>query len=222
MKEWFYGLTRGKQIVIGVLLAHAFCLLILMTDYFCKMRPAKRHKIAVNMVQIEAPKKPAAVVKVAPVKPASKKVAPVKAPPKPTPTPKKKEVAPPPPQKSVDASLLKEIEDNLEILSNHLPPTQQKTVIQIPTFSEARPRESNQGTMDETIAAFLQEALTLPEFGEVKVFLSIDTVGQLQSLEIISSRSEKNARFLKNRLPELHYPCLNEGASLTIVFSNAL
>lgn len=74
----------------------------------------------------------------------------------------------------------------------------------------------------EEITSFLQSKLKLPEYGEVKIRLEIDPKGHLLSMNILESRSEKNSSFLKNRLPELQFPCFNESSSLTIVFKNAL
>jgi hypothetical protein len=74
----------------------------------------------------------------------------------------------------------------------------------------------------EKIVAFMQQALLLPEYGQVRVEVSIDKNGNLEKFTIIDTKSEKNAEFLKNQLPTLRFPCLNEAVSLTIVFSNEL
>ena len=55
MKKWFYGLTRAKQIIVGTLLAHVFCLLCLCIDSFFHPLPKKRQKVHVRTFQIEAP-----------------------------------------------------------------------------------------------------------------------------------------------------------------------
>jgi hypothetical protein len=245
MRNWFYQLSRGKQIAIAVLMAHICCLIALSADYFFRAAPKKRQKIAVNLVQIVPPKIPVQV-KSRPV-PTPKKLPPKPIPAEPTPqitpspvaAPKVKPTAKSPlppaskkappkatplnsPQPDAHASLLKEIEANLESIASPSTPSKAKTVIHIPTLSEIAYHPNTEQSSDETIASFLQETLTLPEFGEVRMFLSIDATGHLQSLEILTSKSEKNAAFLKNRLPELQFPCLNGGASLTVVFSNAL
>jgi hypothetical protein len=60
------------------------------------------------------------------------------------------------------------------------------------------------------LIVFFQGNLELPEKGDVKVNLEIDRQGKLVHFEIIDSESTKNEEFLKNRLPELKLPCLNE------------
>ncbi len=229
MKNWFYKLSRGKQIVVAVLLAHFGCLLFLSADYLLSWAPPKRRKVVVNMVTIAPPNVPV---------PAQRQSAPVakKSTPKP-PTLKKPEVKPaskpekksappqtiakaPPPPETV--SLLQEIEASLETIASPAPTPAPKTTLHIPTLTEIIRETPSNGCSDEIIAAFLQEVLTLPEFGDVRVSMTIDRSGHLKSLEVLVAKSEKNATFLKNRLPELQYPCLNEEASLTVLFSNAL
>jgi hypothetical protein len=77
----------------------------------------------------------------------------------------------------------------------------------------------------ETLIAYLQGCLDLPEFGEVKVELEIDRNGHLVHFEILEEKSKKNAEFLKKRLPELVLPCFNnssnETAAFTITFKNS-
>lgn len=118
---------------------------------------------------------------------------------------------------------LREIEDSLAILAT---PVAEKKVtdIEIPTFPPSEQVLAldivEQSSAIETLAFFLQQALRLPEFGEVKVCLSIDRQGHLLVFDIVEAKSEKNAQFLKNQLPLLQFPCLNEVVSLTITFTN--
>jgi len=75
-------------------------------------------------------------------------------------------------------------------------------------------------TDSEQIAALLQQELELPEFGEVKIKLSINRFGHLETVEILESKSQKNEAFLKKRLGEIQFPQLKETMSLTIAFTN--
>jgi hypothetical protein len=217
MKIWFYRLSRAKQIALGVLVAHVSLVLFLLADNLYQTWPTKRRKVIVNMVHITPPK--ATVQAVSPKKsepiekkpPQLKKTAakPIKA-------------AKPEPQPDSHTALLKEIEACIETIAAHAPLPATKTTIQIPTLrvpTSATTIEAE--SSDEIIAVFLGQMLTLPEFGEVRAFLAIDRWGHLQTLDILDAKSAKNAAFLKNRLPELQFPCLNEGVSLTVVFSNA-
>lgn len=228
MKKWFYKLSRAGQIVVTVLLAHFGCLLFLSADYLLSRSLLKRRKVVVNMVTIAPPKtqaltptKSAPAPKItAPKPPVAKK--PVAQPvAKPETKPEAIAKTPPPP-KPETVSLLKELEASLETITAPTHPLSQKPVMHIPILTEIIRETSASGSSDEIIAAFLQEALTLPEFGDVRVKMAIDRLGRLKSLDVLTAKSEKNATFLKNRLPELQYPCLNEEASLTVLFSNAL
>ncbi len=79
---------------------------------------------------------------------------------------------------------------------------------------------------EEHLIAFLQQTLSLPEYGEVLTELTLNRQGELLAVRIVSSQSEQNGTFLKKRLPELFYPWFNETAplgdkaSFTVVFRN--
>jgi hypothetical protein len=208
MKNWFLGLTRFKKILCVVLFGHGFVLFSMMIQHWITFAPPKRKQIAVHTFRVAPPPKQTIVHAPAPKKEAvvGKKQAPKKGTDKP--------VAKSP---RVDQKLVKEIEASLAAVSSPTKTTKQE--IAIPTLSFDLPEEMSPA---ETIAVFLREALQLPEFGEVRVELSIDSSGRLEKLEILESKSEKNAEFLRNQLPELLFPCLNRGVNLTIVFSNDL
>lgn len=214
MKKWFYRLSKGRQIAAAVLAVHFLFLTVLSIQYFWHKLPAKRHKVAINMVRIEPPKAKASAPKKTASQPAKKQ----------TPTAKKAPAKPTPKTEPVVSNqLLKDLAESLEKVTTISTPSPPKPTVHIPQLSETKQQEPlPDGTAEEKVALYLQDALTLPEFGEVRAQLTIDRLGRLQSLEIITAQSEKNALFLKNRLPELQFPCLNESVSLTVVFSNAL
>lgn len=68
--------------------------------------------------------------------------------------------------------------------------------------------------------------LKLPEYGDVKVKLTIDRMGKITFIKIISFQSAKNASFIEQNLPKLKMPPFGDnfkGASVydfTIVLSN--
>ena len=201
------------QIGAVVVALHLFCLFVWTGSYLWHRATTKRHKIAVNMVRIEPPAKSAPKVAAAP-KPVPKKTV---AAPKPVPKAAKPKPAAPTPKPKSEA-LLQEIAAHLDAISAPSNPPMKKTEVHIPEL--ATPQSSTAAGSEETIALILQESLTLPEFGEVRVQLSIERRGRLRSMEVLHTKSEKNAAFLRNRLPELQFPCLNEDTTLTIVFSN--
>ena len=72
----------------------------------------------------------------------------------------------------------------------------------------------------------LQSSLQLPEMGDVRVKISIAAPGKLTSVQILDTKSAKNAEWLKNQLPLLELPCFNDYGILdaflefTITFRN--
>lgn len=201
--------TRGKQIAVAVLLAHAFLLTMLGADHWMHRTKVERKPVAVRTFVLE-PLPKAAFPTTSPTKTTSPKKT----------TPKPQQKKPPAPTAPQD-HLLAEIEKNLESLTASTP-TVKKAKIAIPTLNTQPQAQPTESFAIEQIAALLQENLELPEFGEVKIKLSINRLGVLETLEILDAKSEKNGEFLKKRLPELPFPCLNEVTTLTIVFSNAL
>ncbi|MDE3045070.1 MAG: hypothetical protein KGJ02_00270 [Verrucomicrobiota bacterium] len=211
----FRSLTRGKQITLGVLCAHALLVILMLGNYWIDRPLPRRRPIAVRTFRAPSPQ-PVAIQSSSLVKPAPKKTTsqPTKAIPKAVPKKVAPVVSPP------SDALLQEITKNLESLSTPVPST--KSAIAVPTIQFNTPHEEEKETDFDSIALFLQNALELPEYGEVKVRLTIDTAGHVASLEILETKNEKNEEFLKKRLPELQFPCLNKSASLSVVFKNAL
>lgn len=239
MLPWFYALSRKKQIVVTVLGLHGFLLLGLMVEHWIFHIP-KRTAIAVKTVRMVAPVAQIAVPtpvvqnkkpeppKLSVPKKAPPPVAAKPAPPRkivPAPTPKKQPIAQKAPPPSKQNSLIEEISSSFAALAapgiKTVAPTTKKP-LSIPKLDlSVTPTDALPNTTDEVIA-FLQESLKLPEYGEVKAKITIDIRGQLVSVEIVEAKSAKNGQFLKNRLPELQFPCFNETTSLTIVFRNAI
>lgn len=213
-KLWqsYLSLSRLQQIAIGVLAAHAVCFFALCLHHLASFRPPPKHPILVRtqtpVKQIAATPKPPAK---APSKPAAKPTPPVKpapkeapkketkkptlsptptkkAPPKESPKPKESVSAPPP---AKELPIPKRLPQKMASLQN------------IEEKDEELP-------VQEQLIAFLQNTLELPEYGEVKVRLEFDRWGTLKQCTILEAKSPKNSEFLKNRLPELVFPCFND------------
>jgi len=218
MKTWFFSLTRAKQIVLSVLTAHTLCVLSLLinhvwttkksqntfTVHTVRLTPALQQPPVVATASTQRPV--AAVSGPSPTKKPS--TAPTKkttSTPKTKPSPKPVTAAPPLPE-PVKPAL------TVPVLSLPTPSSTPTPSTPTTTTSSLSPTE--------TIGTFLRDCLELPEFGEVKLRLTLDKSGRLLDLEILEAKSEKNAQFLKNRLPELEFPWLNENTTVTIVFRN--
>lgn len=142
-----------------------------------------------------------------------------------------------------DEALLKEIASQLEALQSVK--SQPKPDLSIPQKVMAKPalegalphpdgkqalttgKESSPVLKyGEFLIGYFQEALDLPEYGDVKAKIQIDRFGKLVECEILEAKSLKNAEFLKNQLPGLTFPCLNDfgiletAQTFTITFRN--
>jgi outer membrane biosynthesis protein TonB len=186
-----------KKIALAVLAAH-FMLLIL--GSYTYNRPKRIRPIAVRTITIPVepppPSKPAPAPKATPKPSPKQPPAPKSAPP----PPKKSEPPPPPPKKKSELTI----------------PSQLKK--STPQTPKELPEDVN---FKEILVAILQNALELPEYGEVKAKIEVNPQGRVVKVEILETKNQKNGEFLKNQLPELSLPCLNEMQSFTIVFKNA-
>ena len=115
---------------------------------------------------------------------------------------------------SDSAYLFEEIAEKLDALSSRKQPTHCKKNLLVPSEVPIRVEEANTSPIDprysDHLILFLQNALDLPEHGEVKALIEIDRYGNLIDCIILDSKSRKNSDFLKNRLPDLAFPCFND------------
>jgi len=58
----------------------------------------------------------------------------------------------------------------------------------------------------EFLVAYLQQHLHLPDFGEVKVEISLRQDGNIEKYVVLKTESEKNRKYLEERLPALRFP----------------
>jgi outer membrane biosynthesis protein TonB len=61
-----------------------------------------------------------------------------------------------------------------------------------------------------TLIGYLKQTLNLPEYGEVKIQLTLKQDGSVVNLLVIKTESEKNRRYLETSLPHLRFPHLLE------------
>lgn len=212
--NYFLTLSRGKQIGLVVCMVHLFAVFGLMCHHLVSRRlkppksmivrtitPPVERKTQTTKAESTVPKiqQPVAATTPKP-KPAtpSKKPAPVK------PAPIAKKEAP-----VKQERLLKEIAESLETLNTDS--KKARTALALP--SKIAPKTEvveDSPNYGEFLIGYLQTALDLPEYGEVRARLEIDRFGRLIDCEILEAKSLKNAEFLKNQLPQLTFPCLND------------
>ncbi len=228
--RFFQLLPRGKQIGAIVCLLHLLAIFALLGHHLASRRQKPPRPMIVRTItpfkaEQQAPKIKKEAITAAKSQPAAK--------PKPTPQPKKeiaakKIEAAAPPVKNQNA--LKEIAESLKTLSSEIEkPIRSNLVLPAkiqPKTQFTPPASEESPSYGEFLIAYLQNALDLPEYGDVKATLEIDRFGKLIQCQILEAKSTKNGQFLKNQLPELVFPCLNDFGILdptqtfTITFRN--
>lgn len=213
------------KIIFGVLGSHFFLLVCLLIHHFSSHRFKAARPIAVKVYSPPAPSIPPppkkeahpAPAKAAAPKPAAPKTAPT-AKPKPSPS---KENSPPKKDK-----IAQEIAKSLDVLKSESKQSRQEIKVPSKLQADLPPSSIADPTYPEFLIAFLQTNLELPELGTVKVKLEIDRFGHLVDCEVLEAQSKKNAEALKNQLPTLAFPCLNDygireaSETFTITFKN--
>ncbi len=218
----FLVLSRSKQIAIAVCFIHFTAILGLFIHHLGNRRQPSRPMVVktfhVNAEQnIKAEALPVVTKSI-------KKTAPVqsKLPRKAKPVTKKKGITTPAKEKN----LLKEIAGSLETLSSE--PKKSRPILTLPP--QLRPKAQIESKSDpsygESLTAFLETALDLPEYGQVRAEIEIDQFGRLISCNILETRSLKNSEFLKTQLPNLIFPYFDDfgitdvSQTFTVVFRN--
>lgn len=222
----FQTLTRARQIAVSVLLAHLLFLLVATGHHLFHGMKIMPRKIAVRSVSIAQAPTPqiVPVVKSAPVSKAvvAAKPAPV--------------VKPVTTKKAISTSVAKKppLQKVAPVAALPVEQPKVKTPLSVPVIAPFQPSVKQlyteevvkDQTYGEFLIGYLQGALELPELGDVKMKLEIDRFGRLIDCEILETRSVKNGEFLKIRLPELSFPCLNDfdiletAHTFTITFRN--
>jgi outer membrane biosynthesis protein TonB len=89
--------------------------------------------------------------------------------------------------------------------------------IPFPDFGE------DEGSEEETLASFLHTSLNLPEFGEVKIQMTIKKDGTVAHLTVLQAESHKNKAYLEKHLPLLKFPLiLDKEKTFTFTFCNEI
>ena len=73
------------------------------------------------------------------------------------------------------------------------------------TFSEA-----NDDGYEKMLIETLRHSLHLPDYGEVKIQLTLNKDGSVVNLVVVKAQSEKNKFYLENNLMHLRFPSLQE------------
>jgi colicin import membrane protein len=178
-------------------------------------KPVKPLKAPQTTKTAQAPQKPAS----SPVTPKAKPQ-PVAQPAKKTPTPKGRSK----PNKAqegdaIPAELVKQLQESIAKIEKKpdkyhsaqkfvLPekPTPFADIDSSSSSSENR-HDFLTGVKEEVIQQ-LHLALHLPDFGEVKVQLSLSENGSVQTVKVLKSASQRNREYLEKELPRLSFACM--------------
>ncbi len=226
-----------KKITLFVTSVHLLVLAFLCFSPVKKPISPKKH-IAVRTIQPKprsvavAPRtRPAAVASVPKPKAIKKetptnKPAPKPAPAKSKPIPQKKPAmiekgktpkAPDKVWKEIDEALAK-IDDKV-----YSKPQSKLDVPEVSGLQIPFPDFGDEGTEEETLASFLQTSLNLPEFGQVKIQMTIKKDGTIARLTVLQAESHKNKAYLEKNLPLLRFPLiLDKEKTFTFTFCNEI
>lgn len=69
--------------------------------------------------------------------------------------------------------------------------------------------ESEEDDYIGILVGHLHQLLVLPEYGEVKIRLSLRQDGSVVKLAVLNAQSKENRRYLETTLPHMRFPKLN-------------
>lgn len=88
---------------------------------------------------------------------------------------------------------------------------------------QAAPLTDREISYRDELAGRLKLLLRLPEFGQVKIKLTLESSGKVAKLQVVSSESLKNQQYIEKTLPTLSFPPLTDSGSastFSITLSN--
>ena len=198
MMSWMSFLNRPKRLVALVTAAHLLALLLFVVSKTPTPTKKEPTPLIVKTVKLKPPPKPQVVVAAPKPQPKSKpkpKPQAVAAAPKPKSKPKPKPSvakAKRPAEKKPDNRLAKLVQE----AQNKLAKVDEKV--------KAAPRQMqlaiDQGSYEEELAERLRLLLKLPEWGSVRVALTLNREGVVCGVEILSAQSETNRDYVISRL----------------------
>jgi hypothetical protein len=211
-KLWIWT-RRNPQLAITtylVIIAHGIGIYSLSYEPIQVTKIGRPKPLAVQTIQLTKPKpkpKPPENKSVAP-KPVAKKEV------KQKPTPKKKPVAKKKaPEKAVDSKLLSKALASLDKVSTEKKANTNKSVMPISLLQiDSKGNQTNEpmnpkhlGYCEELVRR-LQLLLRLPEYGEVRIALTLNRDGSVANLNVLSAQSKVNRTYAETTIPKHSYP----------------
>ncbi len=84
---------------------------------------------------------------------------------------------------------------------------------------------SDFGDYSGSLVGYLKQVLNLPEYGDVKIQLTVKEDGSFVNLVVLKAESEKNRKYLETSLPHLSFPPLKgkkKQETFTVTFCNEI
>ncbi|NGX54051.1 MAG: hypothetical protein K1000chlam4_00773 [Chlamydiae bacterium] len=189
------------RLILIIIVCHLVVILALGSGIRAKKEDNLHRKVAVQTITLQPAPPPRA---------ASPK-------PKPTPSPKpvaatNKPKAPPKPAKKEPAkkpqpnNQQKALSMMQSALAQMDKPTTQRQQTVGKLASESIKLQSSEVRYCDELIGYLQNLLTLPELGDVKLRLTLSRDGKVLSLNVLASANEKNRVYVEKTLPTLTLP----------------
>lgn len=109
--------------------------------------------------------------------------------------------------------ILKELKDSLKKIESTTSPEQKspltlpKNIQSLQVDQTEKPENSDYFIL---LAQTLKEELELPEYGDVKLELTVHNNGRVLKIRVLQAASEKNRRYLELNLPKVIFPSFTE------------
>lgn len=150
--------------------------------------------------------------KASPAKPAAKPPAPApkKEPPiakAPAPPPKKTQM---PKRSPLTQELLQELEESIAKIEGKHDKVDTRKQLTTPQSIEIPNHDTIEESYAEALILCLRQSLHLPDYGEVKLKITLKEDGSVERLVVLKADSEKNRNYLETHLPHLKFPAIKK------------
>ncbi|MDJ0651501.1 MAG: hypothetical protein QNJ27_00580 [Simkaniaceae bacterium] len=125
--------------------------------------------------------------------------------------------------------IVKELKDSLKKIAPPTSPEQESPLTfpkNIPSLQVDQTKECETSDYFAFLAQTLKEKLELPEYGGVKLELTVHSTGKVLKIRVLQAASEKNRRYLELNLIQVIFPPFGENFkkeqdhTFTLTFSN--
>lgn len=146
--------------------------------------------------------------------------------------PVKKNSSPPPTQPSsktksspITKKLMKELEESIAKIEGNRDKVDTSKQLKAPQAIETLkidiPEENEMSDYNENLILCLRQSLHLPDFGEVKIKITLRKDGSVDQLAVLKAESENNRRYLETHLPLIQFPApKKEKYTFVLTFCN--